>query len=245
MCGGICNILNFPSELAFYILSMLSPQDLLSLRHTSRLYDMVVDHPSLWRFILLKNTSRPARPWRQSNLRRYIGRNVEVIEHLIIHNVRDDSLRYIINHCASLKTLHVYGWTTLSGHALNGRPLPNLDTLTLKCSGLAALDASAIIALLKQAPALKELNVLCPTAVRSQSLATNLSISTQLVKLRIYSTSRWHEDDLRKIFKRCTNLQQCNLMYYEANNMPSAQWDIHIYCIIDNVNMYKNLFVGM
>src|ERR1700730_16450838 len=109
-----CGILSFPAELALHILSMLSPQDLLNLRQTSRYYAMVVDDPSLWRSIVLKSTASPGRPWRQSHLRRYIGRHAKRIEHLDIYNVRDDSLRYIINHCVNLKTLHVYGWTTLS-----------------------------------------------------------------------------------------------------------------------------------
>ncbi|KAH8552760.1 hypothetical protein BGW37DRAFT_490169 [Umbelopsis sp. PMI_123] len=213
-------LLNLPPELAFYILSMLSPQDLYNVRQSSRSFAALADHPFLWHSILLKGM--PSQTWRRTQIHRLIGRHIQSIENITIHNINDESLRYILNHCTNLKSLHVFGWKTLTHHALTGPSmLPKLEKLTLACRNVAALDAASVILLVERSPSLNELSILCPTAVRSQPLVASVS-STQLVRLQLYSSRRWPPEHLAITARNCARLSQFNLMYYKEDAMPQA-----------------------
>jgi F-box-like len=215
-----CSLLNIPPELAFYIFSMLSPQDWLNLRQTSRSLGLLVDHPHLWRSIILNTT--PSSPWKRVQIQRLIGRHRHGIEHIRIQNVSDASIRCILTDCTNLKSLHVTGWKTLTDHALKGNtPLPRLKKLTLVCTNLAALDAASITHFLERAPLLNELSICCPTAVRSQSLAASLT-STHLIKLKMYSSKRWPLEHRAVIAKKCARLSQLGIMYYQEDAMISV-----------------------
>lgn len=211
------SLLNIPPELAFYILSMLSPQDWLNLRQTSRSLAILVDHPLLWRSIILN--TMPSSPWKRSQIQRLIGKHRHGIEHIRIQNVSDASMRCILTYCTNLKSLHVSGWKTLTDHALKGNTLlPRLEKVTLVCSNMAALDAASITHFLERAPLLKELSICCPTAVRSLPLA-DLLPSTQLNKLKVYSSKRWPLDHRAVIVKKCAKLSRLDIMYYKEDAM--------------------------
>ncbi|KAG2177725.1 hypothetical protein INT44_008239 [Umbelopsis vinacea] len=210
-----CSLLNIPPELAFYILSMLSPQDWLNLRQTSRSMRILVDHPHLWRSIILNTT--PSNPWRRTQIQRLISKHRHGIEHIKIDNVSDASIRYILSDCTNLKSLHVSGWKTLTDHALKGNtPLPRFEKLTLACTNMAALDAASITHFLERAPLLNELAICCPTAVRSRLLAAMLT-PTQLIRLKMYSSKRWPLEHRVIIAKKCARLSQFDLMYYQED----------------------------
>ncbi|KAI8144105.1 hypothetical protein BJV82DRAFT_608313 [Fennellomyces sp. T-0311] len=144
-----------PSEILWHIFLFASPKERSIARQVSRRLRTLCSHPAFWQSVDLTHHKTL---WSLNELQRILSPHLDHIRSVNIQNVRDESVRYLLNNCPNMEELTVRRWKTLSDHALQ------LDRdhvkLRLFClhgddTPYTAIDANALARLILRLPSLQ------------------------------------------------------------------------------------------
>ncbi|CAO3587984.1 unnamed protein product [Absidia cylindrospora] len=120
-----------PTEILDRIFSSADIWQLAILRQVCSHWRCIVDKPSRWQRVSLRERSQPRRKrisspssafttnlWTLDSLRYLLNHNLHHIQSLTISGVRDSTVNFILMQCPLLENLEIMSWNTLSNHAL-------------------------------------------------------------------------------------------------------------------------------
>ncbi|KAI7853770.1 hypothetical protein BDC45DRAFT_510063 [Circinella umbellata] len=188
---------NLPSEILWNIISFFSLEQLSNARLVSKKLRHFCDHPSHWKHLRLvppqqqyqqqdnhTNNKSSIVLWQLNDLERILKPHLNIIQSIQIWGVRDNIVRYLLQHCPHLNDLTLCGWTTLSNHAFR---IPSSSSTPKKLAlrrleligtdqqpNYAAIDARTLGDLLTQCPNLSELMLGCQVHIHAKTLIKEL-----------------------------------------------------------------------
>ena len=189
---------NLPSEILWNIISFFSLEQLSNARLVSKKLRHFCDHPSHWKHLRLvppqqqyqqqdnhTNNKSSIVLWQLNDLERILKPHLNIIQSIQIWGVRDNIVRYLLQHCPHLNNLTLCGWTTLSNHAFkitsssSSTPkklaLRRLELIgTDQQTNYAAIDARSLGDLLIQCPDLSDLMLGCQVHIHARTLLREL-----------------------------------------------------------------------
>ncbi|KAG2222250.1 hypothetical protein INT45_010663 [Circinella minor] len=199
MYSPSCSLHNLPSEILWNIISFFSLEQLSHARLVSKKLRHFCDHPSHWKHLRLvppqqhyqqeqdnPNNKSGIVLWQLNDLERILKPHLNIIRSIQIWGVRDNIVRYLLQHCPHLNDLTICGWTTLSNHAFkipssssSSTPkklaLRRLELIgTDQQPNYAAIDARTLGDLLIQCPNLSELMLGCQVHIHAKTLIKEL-----------------------------------------------------------------------
>ncbi|KAI9485081.1 hypothetical protein BDB00DRAFT_851400 [Zychaea mexicana] len=262
-----CLLHNLPSEIIWQIVSYLSLKDLTTARLASMKLRHFCDHPSHWKNIRLEpprkaatttttddknsNTKPSSMPlWQINDLEHILEPHLKHIQSIRIWGVRDNIVRYLLQHCVNLNDLTICGWTTLSNHAFKtSRTRLALRRLELigadQQPNYAAIDARLLGDLLTQCPDLSELMLGCQVHIHARTLLIELrkrknstSNTTQqhrqqlpplqLRSLTLATRRTWSQRHVAELLDLCPHLERVSLFLAAAKGFDlKKSEDIH------------------
>ncbi|KAI9497324.1 hypothetical protein BDB00DRAFT_805999 [Zychaea mexicana] len=158
-----------PSEILWHIFSFASPRERCAARTVSRQLYRICSHPKFWQSVALTHASL----WQLDELRHILTPHLQHIRSLSVQGVRDETLRFLLNHCPNLQELSVHRWRTLSDHALQ----LDKEHLGLRSFALhgdntpyTAIDANSLAQLLLRLPNLQILAMVAHAHVHIPTL---------------------------------------------------------------------------
>ncbi|KAI8344415.1 hypothetical protein BC941DRAFT_408576 [Chlamydoabsidia padenii] len=232
---------SLPSETLWQVLTYLTVHDLSRIRLASKKLSVFADHPSHWRHLhLTPPPPSPSSPlplssttcqrskdmtstltlWNLKDLQQVIGPHRNMIKSIQIYGVRDNIVRYILQHCVNLTDLTLCGWATLSDHAFKYiHPTNKLNRLMLvgaqEQPNYTAMDATTLAHLILQCP-LKELSLACQVHIHAHTLLFELGqrrhvSPIQLEKLTLATRRTWLNEHVSTLFDTCPSLHHLSL----------------------------------
>lgn len=241
---------SLPPEIIWNIVSLLSPLDLSNMRAVCKKMLSCCDHPSNWRNIQLvqsftttgdygcelPSTFDPLESsvninnkclhlWKPSELKNILEPHLLIIQKIEIWGVCDSIIRYLILNCSNLQELTIFGWNSLSDHALRV-PTQQLCLRKLKLVGqrksnFTSVDANILGNFIARCPLLEELSVVrCQVHIQADSLIDSFdshisppnqsgygSVSPSSLRTLIVGTKRtWSGKHVKRLFQVCSNL---------------------------------------
>ncbi|ORZ21172.1 hypothetical protein BCR42DRAFT_321453 [Absidia repens] len=165
---------DLPTEILDRIFSSADIWQLATLRQVCSHWRCIVDKPSRWKRVLLRERSQPRQKrissppsaftsnlWTLDSLRYLLNPNLHHIQSLTISGVRDSTVRFILLQCPLLENLEIMSWNTLSNHALT--LIHHLNLRCFKIIGIVdqflAIDALSLAHFILFCPSLHKLSI--------------------------------------------------------------------------------------
>lgn len=186
--------------------------------------------------------------WNLSELKTILEPHLLLIQKIEIWGVRDNIIRYLILNCSNLQDLTIFGWNTLSDHALRV-PAQQLRLRKLKLVGqrksnFTSVDANTFGNFIARCPSLEELSVVrCQVHIQADSLidsfdsnipppkqSGNVSVSPLSLRSLTVGTKRtWSGQHVKRLFQVCSNLCflalvpdfKCTLEVQQVDNLTA------------------------
>ena len=210
-----------PSELLLNVMSLISCQDLSSVRLTCKSMRTFCDQPVNWKSIYLK-PSTEQELWKLTKLKDIIDPHVSHIQSIRIWGVRDNIVQYLLNQCRNLKHLTICGWTTLSDHCLTLLPSQSLKIKTLKLIGssqqtnFVSVDAYTLGNLLLQSPEMTNLVLSCEIHIHAETFVAELekkkTTSSDLQSFMLASRKTWLNEHVLRLINIYPDIQKIYLL---------------------------------
>ncbi|KAI9243445.1 hypothetical protein BDA99DRAFT_530453 [Phascolomyces articulosus] len=206
-----------PFEILWHIFSFVSPRERSIARQVSKQLRTLCSHPIFWQKIELNHSSL----WSLDDLRTILTPHLDHIRSISIQGVRDDTVRYLLNHCSNLQELRVRRWRTLSDHALKlNQPHKKLRLIALhgQETPYTAIDANALARLMIQLPNLQTLDMVAHAHIHIPTLLKMIQKhppkTLRSITMPIYHHEQQYDglsiatDDVEKLLETCPLLEQ-------------------------------------
>ncbi|KAJ8661400.1 hypothetical protein O0I10_002666 [Lichtheimia ornata] len=233
------NVYRLPFELWLHILSFVSPTDLHHVRQLCRMFQCVCDQPQLWKHLNIGHNYQTYY-WRVHHIKAIVTpHTIRFIQSIHIEHASDAIIHFLIQACPLLQDLTVYGWHTLSHHALKHlhrhHHHPMMRRFRLIGHNIneekgplnfAAIGTNALARFITSCPQLQEFDLVAKAPIHLPSLCRALVgtgvTSTALESLTLTTaalhgvspSSDWRE----QLLQACPKLLQVKLMPVHGNN---------------------------
>lgn len=218
-----------PFELWLFILSFVAPSDLHHVRQLCRMFQCICDHPQLWKHL---NLGHKEPCWRKNQIKTIVTPyTTRFIQSIHIEHANDPVVSFLIQACPLLQDFTLFGWRTLSHHALKCHHLPMMRRFRLighvKGSHLnfAAIGTNALAHFITCCPQLQELHLIAKSPIYLPALCRALASTGGSSTLEsLVLTGAIHGDDISSsdwgqqlLVKACPKLLHVKLMSIQGD----------------------------